>query len=111
MPMYLALVLFVLILVLQQTIHVKSFVSPLRRDNHEIRRLHAIRPLRAPLMGRSLSPVISINADDDNFINDISNNSKFIDDELVVLAKRRQGGAPLYGRRWIRNRRRGPLYG
>ncbi|CAF2735229.1 unnamed protein product [Rotaria sp. Silwood2] len=114
MAMYFAVLLFVLILVLQQTIHTDSFLSPIRRtNNNENRRLHTIRRLRAPLMGRSLLPTIQKNDDDDDddFINDVSSTSNMNDDELPVVTKRRHGSVPLFGRRWILGKRRGPLYG
>ncbi|CAF0937981.1 unnamed protein product [Rotaria sp. Silwood1] len=111
MTMYLTLLLVILILVLQQTIYVESSVTQIQLPNNENRRLNTIQRLRAPLMGRSLLSVTPTNVDDGSFINDVSSNSNASDDELVVLTKRRHGSVPLFGRRWIFGKRRGPLYG
>ena len=61
-------------------------------------------------MGRSLLSVSSSHDGDVGLINDQSDSSNVSDDDLVVLNKRRNG-APLFGRRWIPKKRRGPLFG
>ena len=65
-------------------------------------------------MGRSLLSVSPSNDDDDNnvdiFTDESGSNSLSDDDELVLLNKRRYN-IPLFGRRYIPTKRRGPLFG
>ena len=91
--------------------NVESLVSPIQSPDNEAGRPNVARRLRAPLMGRSLLSVSATNDDDTNLINNESDShSDSNDDQLVVLNKRRHG-APLFGRRWMPLKRRGPLFG
>jgi len=63
-------------------------------------------------MGRSLLSASPSDDDDDvGFINhELDSSSVSDDDDLIVLNKRRHN-VPLFGRRWIPKKRRGPLFG
>ena len=87
----------------------ESLISPIQSADNEASRPSVARRLRAPLMGRSLLGISSSN-DDAGYLNNESSSSGSNDDDLVLLHKRRPG-APLFGRRWISNKRRGPLFG
>ncbi len=91
----------------------ESLVSPIQSPDNEAIRPNIARRLRAPLMGRSLLSVPSSNNDDDdviNYLNDELSSSGSDDDHLIFLNKRRYG-VPLFGRRGIHGKRRGPLFG
>jgi hypothetical protein len=92
---------------------VESLVSPIQSPDNEAGRPNVIRRLRAPLMGRSLLSVPSFNNNDDfNYLNNEASSSSASDDDgdLVFLNKRRNG-VPLFGRRGVFGKRRGPLFG
>lgn len=92
-------------------IHVESLISPIQSADNEAGRPSIARRLRAPLMGRSILSLPSSNDDDVGYINNESDSSSGNnDDDLVVLNKRRNG-VPLFGRRWVLKKRRGPLFG
>jgi hypothetical protein len=91
--------------------HAESLISPIQSADNEAGRPHVARRLRAPLMGRSLLSVSSPD-DEDDILNSESGSSSLSDDdnEYLVLNKRRHG-VPLFGRRWVPTKRRGPLFG
>ncbi|UJR27518.1 hypothetical protein I4U23_008802 [Adineta vaga] len=111
--MHLALPFILLnLVVLQQTIYVMSLESPSQSPDNDVGRPNVAQRLRAPLMGRSLVSLPNTEHGTINLKNMESNgsNSASDDEQFVVLNKRRYG-APLFGRRWINTKRRGPLFG
>jgi hypothetical protein len=89
---------------------VESLISPILSADNAAGRPYIARRLRAPLMGRSL---LSIIPSDDNvgLINHESDSSSVSDDDNLVVLNKRRYGVPLFGRRWIPTKRRGPLFG
>ena len=85
-------------------------ISPIQSADNEANRPHVARRLRAPMMGRSLLSVMSGNGDTDMTNNESSGSTNSDEDQMFYLNKRRQG-VPLFGRRWIPTKRRGPLFG
>ena len=78
--------------------------------DHDGHRSIITQRLRAPLMGRSISPVTIITTtvnDDVNRVDSKGDNS----DEELFLGKRRHSFAILGRRRWVTSKKRGPLFG
>jgi hypothetical protein len=90
---------------------VESLVSPIKNDEIESGRPIAARRLRAPLMGRSLLSVSAADDDDVDLKNNESDRHSDSDENKLVVLNKRRHGAPLFGRRWIPLKRRGPLFG
>ena len=92
-------------------INVEALISPIQSADNEAGRPNIARRLRAPLMGRSLLSVSSPNDDDIDFFNNDSGSSSRSDEHESVVLNKRRPGVPLFGRRWIPTKRRGPLFG
>jgi len=90
---------------------VELLVSPIQSTDNEAGRPNVARRLRAPLMGRSLLSVSPSKNDDVGLINNESDSSSVNDDVDIVILKKRRPGVPLFGRRWLSKKRRGPLFG
>ncbi len=89
----------------------ESLVSPVQSPDNEAGRPNVARRLRAPLMGRSILSVVPSNDDDVGLINNESDSSSVSDDNDFIVLNKRRHGVPLFGRRWIPKKRRGPLFG
>lgn len=88
----------------------EPLIPPMESVDDSAARLNTARRLRAPLMGRSILSVSSL--DDQNnlgYFNQESSSSN--DDDGILLYNKRRIGVPLLGRRWIQKKRRGPLFG
>ena len=95
-----------------QIVHVESLISPIQSPDNEAGRPNLARRLRAPLMGRSLLSVPQLNNDDDiNYFNNEASSSSASDDDDIIVLNKRRNRVPLFGRRGIVGKRRGPLFG
>ncbi|CAF0785715.1 unnamed protein product [Adineta ricciae] len=92
------------------TMNVTSMPTIIGNTDHDGHRSIIAQRLRAPLMGRSISPVTIITTtvhDDANRVDSNGDNS----DEELFLGKRRHSFAILGRRRWVTSKKRGPLFG
>ncbi|CAF0804530.1 unnamed protein product [Adineta ricciae] len=110
--MHFGLIVFLLgFVVLQQFIHVESLVSPINSPDNDAGRPYFARRLRAPLMGRAPTLLTIDEISNQKYTESASSSSSASNDEQPVQLEKRRPGAPLFGRRWINTKRRGPLFG
>ena len=79
----------------------------MQRADYDGARANVVRRLRAPILGRAL---LSITSEIDEFDSEDheSNGNSHSDEDRV---NKRRPNVPLFGRRWIPVKRRGPLFG